>query len=56
MEGARLVSFLQEVHVHIVGEAIGGPWKRVEMMMMRMAIETMLIMMTMMIVIMMRVV
>jgi len=55
VEGARLISLLQEVHVHIVGKAIGGPWKRVEMMM-RMAIETMLIMMTMMIVIMMRVV
>ena len=55
MEGARLVSLLQEVHIHIVGEAIGGPWKRVEMMM-RVAMETMMIMMTMMIVIMMRVV
>jgi hypothetical protein len=38
VEGARLVSLLQKVHVHIVGKAIGGPWKRVEMMM-RMAME-----------------
>ena len=43
MEGARLVSLLQEVHVHIVGEAIGGPWKRLEMMM-RVAMEMMLVM------------